>query len=240
MSVVACESVAFGFEKGKSLFENINFSVNAGDFYYLTGKSGSGKSTLIRLIIGALKPTKGTIKVFGRDFSVFHPEEMALMRQKIGIVFQDFYLLDHLTLQQNVAIPLRLRGYSWKESLLRSVEALKGVGLEKMASEYPCSVSGGEKQRVVIARCLVVEPQLILTDEPTGNLDDENAHRLMELFMSLNKKGTSIVFATHNRQLIKMFPKPQLVTIDGSVKVFQPFAYSPFTSSEVPYGIYAS
>jgi cell division transport system ATP-binding protein len=215
--IVSLDNVSFSFYKGLKLLNNVSFSINAGELCYLTGKSGSGKSTIINLISGIETPQSGLVEVFGRAFGHLSENEISIIRQKMGIIFQDFRLFPHLSVIENVAISLKIRGFSWDKSLIRAIDSLKSLGLAHAAKMHPAELSGGEQQRVVIARAIVSEPRFILADEPTGNLDDENARILMNIIVSLSKAGTAILFATHNRNLISEFPAKELFLENGQI-----------------------
>lgn len=196
------------YRMGAEILHDVTFGLPAGSFHFLTGPSGAGKSSLMRLMYLAHRPSRGSISMFGRDVSTIPRRELAALRRRIGVVFQDFRLIDHLSALDNVALPLRIAGA--KEGQIRDhvAELLRWVGLEAQIDAKPTTLSGGEQQRVAIARAVIARPQILLADEPTGNVDDEIAIRLMYLLEELNKIGTTVVVATHNESLIERFPHP--------------------------------
>lgn len=195
---------------GPEVLRDVSFFLPERSFQFLSGPSGSGKTTLLRLLFLSLKPTRGLITIFGKDRSRITRDELPMIRRKIGVVFQDFRLLDHLTTYENVALPLRVRGR--EEASYRSdvVELLKWVGLGDRMHVLPPVLSGGEKQRAAIARALIEQPRILLADEPTGNVDPEMAERLMHLFIELNKLGTTTLIASHDMALIEQIGAPQM------------------------------
>ena len=196
------ENVTLRYGDGPEILSHLNFSLAAGDLRFLAGKSGSGKSTLLRLLFLKLKPSVGSALMFGQDIADLSAKEVAHFRRKLGVVFQDFRLLPHLSIFENVALPLRAAGVK-REAYAGDVnDLLDWVGLKSRAAETPQLLSGGEMQRVAIARAIVSKPQLILADEPTGNVDAAMARRLMHLFQELNRMGTTVLVATHDEQII--------------------------------------
>ena len=215
--IVRFESVGMRYRLGVEVLHDISFSLAAGSFHFLTGPSGAGKSSLMRLMYLAYRPSRGSISLFGRDVSTVPRAELAALRRRIGVVFQDFRLLDHLTALDNVALPLRIAGA--KEGQIRDhvVELLRWVGLEEQSDAKPTTLSGGEQQRVAIARAVISRPQILLADEPTGNVDGEIAIRLMYLLEELNKIGTTVVVATHNEALLERFSHPRIQIENGAL-----------------------
>ena len=213
--IVRFEGVGMRYSLGAEVLHDISLSFPAGSFHFLTGPSGAGKSSLMRLMYLAHRPSRGSIALFGQDVSTIPRQELAALRRRIGVVFQDFRLLDHLTALDNVALPLRIAGA--KEAQIRDqvAELLRWVGLNEQIDAKPTTLSGGEKQRVAIARAVIARPQILLADEPTGNVDGEIAIRLMYLLEELNKIGTTVVVATHNDELLKSFPHPQIRIENG-------------------------
>jgi len=187
----------------QTALRNITFSVDKGEMAFITGPSGSGKTTLLKLIYCAEKPDKGTISVAGFETAAIKESTVPALRRHIGIVFQDFRLLENKNVFENVAIALRIRGVSEREMKTRVYDSLKTVTLRHKSDAYPKSLSGGEQQRVVIARAIVAEPTVLLADEPTGNLDPDTAAGVMRTFKDVNAKGTTILIATHNRDLFR-------------------------------------
>lgn len=190
------------------LFEEVNFRVAAGEFVYLTGPVGSGKSTLLKTISAEVPLTQGSAHVLGFDLTHIKSKDLPKLRRRLGIVFQNFQLLPDLTVQDNLDIVLRAFGISRSsERSSRIEEALRDVGLETKSYKYPHELSGGEQQRVAIARALIGQPELILADEPTGNLDAENGLAIAELLHRLTKeRGTAVIMATHNRLVLERYP----------------------------------
>jgi cell division transport system ATP-binding protein len=206
---------------GPEVVSDLNFAIGPHSFQFLTGPSGAGKTTLLRLMLLSLRPTRGTIHIFGQDAATLEKDELTALRRRIGVVFQDFRLLDHLSTYENVALPLRAMGRA--ESSYRSevIELLRWVGLGDRMNASPPVLSGGEKQRAAIARALIVRPELLLADEPTGNVDPGLARRLLRLFIELHRTGTSVVIATHDLQLMEQFAfARRLVVGDGQVTIF--------------------
>ncbi|HUX79762.1 MAG TPA: ATP-binding cassette domain-containing protein [Alphaproteobacteria bacterium] len=210
--------VGHQYEESPEIFKGVTFNIEKGSFHFLTGPSGSGKSSLLKILFLGLKPTWGSVHLFGEDTLKMQPLLLPLLRQKIGVVFQEFKLLDHLKVVDNVSLPLRVRGLEAKRGHKHARELLDWVGLGDCIEAYPHSLSGGQKQRVAIARAVITRPQLLLADEPTGNVDDEMAMKLLHLFEELNKMGTAIVIATHNAQLLQRFPYPQLSIREGTIQ----------------------
>ncbi|MBM3545939.1 MAG: cell division ATP-binding protein FtsE [Alphaproteobacteria bacterium] len=208
--MVRFEDVVARYGRGPDVLSGLSFELAPGSFHFLTGPSGAGKSTLLRLLYLALKPVSGTIELFERDVARIARDELPALRRRIGVVFQDFRLIGHLSALDNVALPLRVAGA--KEGQIRDhvAELLAWVGLADHVNDLPTTLSGGQQQRIAIARAVIGRPSLLLADEPTGNVDDRIALRLMYLFEELNKMGTTVVIATHNDGLVARFPHPQL------------------------------
>lgn len=219
MSDFIAELVDLGhqYEEAPAIFKNVTFGIEKGSFHFLTGPSGSGKSSLLRMLYLGLKPTWGSLQIFGEDPVKIKSTLVPLLRQKIGVVFQEFKLLDHLKVVDNVSLPLRVRGVDARQGRKQAQELLDWVGLGDRIDEYPHSFSGGEKQRVAIARAVIGHPQLLLADEPTGNVDDDMAMKLLHLFEELNRMGTAVVIATHNPRLIERSPYPLLTLKEGTI-----------------------
>jgi cell division transport system ATP-binding protein len=187
----------------QTALRHITFSVEKGEMAFITGASGSGKTTLLKLVYCAEKPDQGTISVAGFETAELTESTIPILRRHISVVFQDFRLLPNRTVFENVAMALRIRGTSEREIKTRVYESLKTVALRHKSDAYPKSLSGGEQQRVVIARAIVAEPTVLLADEPTGNLDPDTAEGVMRTFKDVNAKGTTILIATHNRELFR-------------------------------------
>jgi cell division transport system ATP-binding protein len=203
--LVRFENVGLRYGAGDETLKDISFSIETQSFQFLTGPSGAGKTTLLRLVLLSLKPTRGIITLFGSDSSSLDKDAITSLRRRIGVVFQDFRLLDHLTTYENVALPLRVQGKDESSYRTEVIELLEWVGLGERMHVLPPTLSGGEKQRAAIARALMVRPELLLADEPTGNVDPSLARRLLRLFTELHKSGTSVVIATHDLGLMDQF-----------------------------------
>lgn len=186
---------------------DVNFHIQPGDFVFLTGPSGAGKSTLLKLLFREQVPSSGEIRLAGHRLATMPESEIPFLRRKLGVVFQDFKLIQSLTVFENVAFVLKILGISHSEQKQRAFRALKMVGLQHKLSSYPLQLSGGEQQRVAIARALVNDPLVLLADEPTGNLDPDLAQEIMSLFERINVSGTTVVVATHDRSLIQRMRK---------------------------------
>jgi cell division transport system ATP-binding protein len=189
--------------ENQTALRDITFSVEKGEMVFLTGPSGSGKTTLLRLIYLAEMPDHGTITISGWESTELKGASIPYVRRNIGVVFQDFRLLDNRNVFENVALALRIRGIGERDVKTRVADALKTVSLRHKADSYPKKLSGGEQQRVVIARAIVAEPTVVLADEPTGNLDPDTAEGVMRTFKEIHAKGTTILIATHNRDLYR-------------------------------------
>ena len=206
-------NVTKAFQREQSALSDITLRIAKGEFVYLTGPSGAGKSTLLKLICCAERPTRGQILMDGRNITQLGTHSIPYLRRNLGIVFQDFKLLTRRTVFENVAFPLEVQGRRRIEIGKKVYQALKQVGLEHRLSHHPLQLSGGEQQRVAVARALVVDPLVLLADEPTGNLDPDVTLDIMELFKSANARGTTIVMATHDRSLIRQFPR-RVITLE--------------------------
>lgn len=202
---------------GKPVLRQVNLHLEAGSFTFVSGASGAGKSSLLSLLSLSLKPTGGSVELFGADVTDLPRAELPAMRRRIGTVFQDFQLLNHLSVAENVGLPLKIMGESAADINEKVRELLAWIGLDGFADVRPALLSGGQKQRVAIARAVINKPLLILADEPTGNLDHELSMKLMYLFRSLNKVGTTIVFATHDSSLMEAFDYPTIYLRDGQL-----------------------
>jgi cell division transport system ATP-binding protein len=205
---------------GPEVLRDLNFQIEPHSFQFLTGPSGAGKTTLLRLLFLSLKPTRGLITVFDHDVATVSSDTLATLRRRIGIVFQDFRLLDHMTTYENVALPFRVMGKDEAGYRSEVVELLHWVGLGDRVGALPPVLSGGEKQRAAIARAVIARPQLLLADEPTGNVDPNLAQRLLRLFVELNKSGTTVVIATHDIGLMDQYDARRLVLHEGRLHVY--------------------
>jgi cell division transport system ATP-binding protein len=218
--VVRFENVGLRYGLGPEVLRDLNFRIEPHSFQFLTGPSGAGKSSLLRLLFLSMRPTRGLVTLFGHDIATLGKDALATLRRRIGIVFQDFRLLDHMTTYENVALPLRVLGRPEDSFREEVVELLQWVGLGERMSALPPVLSGGEKQRAAIARAVIARPQLLLADEPTGNVDPNLAQRLLRLFVELNKSGTSVVIATHDIALMDQYDARRLVLHEGRLHVY--------------------
>ena len=201
---------AGGNRAGPEVLHDLSFTLPDGTFRWLLGPSGAGKSSVLRLMYLDVRPTRGSLNVLGADIEHARRAALPRLRRRIGVVFQDFRLLTHLSAFDNVALPLRIAGRPEGQIRADVTEMLRWVGLGSKLGTRPLELSGGEQQRVAIARAVIGRPSLLLADEPTGNLDDAQAERLMQLFKELNRLGTSVVVATHNDALVARHPAPAL------------------------------
>jgi len=217
--VIRFENIGLRYGLGPEVLRDISFHLVPGSFHFLTGPSGAGKTSLLRLLFMSISPTRGRIHLFGEDCADLQPSKRSDLRRRIGIVFQDFRLLDHLTAWENVALPLRVFGKSQDSYRDDVTDLLKWVGLGDRMTAYPEVLSGGEKQRVAIARAVIGKPELLLADEPTGNVDPNMANRLLRLFIELNRLGTSVIIATHDFQLMEQCDAPRLVIKEGHLEI---------------------
>lgn len=214
-------NVALNYDRGPYILTDVNIELRPGSFYFLHGASGAGKTSLLRLLFMSIYPSRGKIEMFGEDISKVSAAKRAELRRRIGIVFQDFRLLDHLTTWENVALPLRVAGRRSEDYRADVTDLLQWVGLGDRMHSYPSVLSGGEKQRAAIARAVIGKPEILLADEPTGNVDPQMARRLLRLFTELNRLGTSIVIATHDHQLMRQFKAPKMELYHGHVRIVQ-------------------
>lgn len=213
------ENVGMRYGPGQEVLKDVTLDLSPGSFHFLTGPSGAGKSTLMRLMYAAIRPTRGLIYLFDTDVATATRRELAGLRRRVGVVFQEFRLINHLTIVDNVALPLRVIGEAPGIIDSHTKELLTWVGLADRLNSRPLTLSGGQQQRVAIARAVINRPSLLLADEPTGNVDDEMGLRLMRLFVELNKTGTTVVVASHNETLIRQFDFPVLRLEHGELAV---------------------
>jgi cell division transport system ATP-binding protein len=209
------ENVGMRYGPGPEVLRDVTFLLEPGTFTFLTGPSGAGKSTLLKLMFLAEPPSRGLINLFGTDLATARRSAFPALRRRIGVVFQDFRLLPHLSAFDNVALPLRLAGPKPGDYAHDVEELLSWVGLGEKLHAKPPTLSGGEQQRVAIARAVVGQPDLLLADEPTGNVDPEIAQRLIRLFGELNRLGTTVLIATHDRSLIERARAREMRLVDG-------------------------
>jgi cell division transport system ATP-binding protein len=215
--MVRFENVAMRYGTGREVLRDVNFALEPGSFTFLTGPSGAGKTTLMKLVLMAEQPSRGVISLFGSDLALLKRAELPPLRRRIGVVFQEFRLLDHLSAFDNVALPLRLAGRRAGDFRKDVEELLSWVGLGERLDDKPPTLSGGEQQRVAIARAVVAKPEILLADEPTGNVDPDIGERLIRLFVELNRFGTTVMIATHDRALIESTRARELRLVDGKV-----------------------
>jgi cell division transport system ATP-binding protein len=217
--VIRLNGIALKYGRGSDVLRDVTFHLRPGSFHFLTGPSGSGKTSLLRMLFMSIQPTRGQLYILGQDAARINPSRRANLRRRIGIVFQDFRLLDHLTTWENVALPLRVTGKRISDYKEDVTDLLQWVGLGDRMYSFPHVLSGGEKQRAAIARAVINKPELLLADEPTGNVDPQMARRLLRLFIELNRLGTSVVIATHDHQLMRQTKAPRLELHDGHVRI---------------------
>jgi len=213
-TIVEFDRVGLRYGTGAEVLRDLDFRLAAGGFYFLTGPSGAGKTSLLKLLYLAQRPTRGRIQLFGDELTDAPREALPPYRRRIGIVFQDFRLIRHLSAFDNVALPLRIAGRPETEVESSVREMLAWVGLADRASARPPTLSGGEQQRVAIARAVIARPELLVADEPTGNVDADMAKRLLHLFTALNKLGTTVVVATHDIGLISATAGAQMIRLE--------------------------
>ncbi|MFT4959178.1 MAG: cell division transport system ATP-binding protein [Paracoccaceae bacterium] len=200
--MIELENVAYNYGGGE-LFSDLSLKLSAGSFHFLTGPSGSGKTTFMKLCYGALMPTLGQVRVFGEDLREFDRDQMAMMRRRVGVVHQDCRFLDHLPVADNIALPMTVAGRDPSQESENLNELLNWVGLADRADALPPELSGGERQRAALARAVIMSPDVILADEPTGNVDWEMSQRLLQLLIELNKMGKTVMIASHDLALIR-------------------------------------
>ncbi|HMD33661.1 MAG TPA: cell division ATP-binding protein FtsE [Vicinamibacterales bacterium] len=201
------------YSRGVYAIRDLSLTVDKGEFMFLTGPSGAGKSTLLRLLLREDVPSEGTLKVLGRDLTAMSKPQLQDFRRQVGFVFQDFKLIQRFTVFQNVSFVMRVIGVDVETQQRKTFQVMKWVGLQHRMNAFPEELSGGEQQRVAIARALVNDPQLILADEPTGNLDPDLSFEIMNLFREINARGATVVVATHDRELIRRVGR-RAVTLD--------------------------
>ena len=220
------QNVGIRYGQGPEVLSDISLSLPRGSFHFLTGRSGAGKTSLLSMMYLAQKPSRGIVQVFGRNINFTNRDSLSLLRRKIGVVFQDFRLLEHLSAFDNVALPLRICGMNEREVKKRVTELLQWVKLDRNMYAKTSTLSGGAKQRTAIARAVINRPDLLLADEPTGNVDNDIAPKLMKLFVELNKLGTTVVIATHSEKLITDFAFPRLHLQNHGLKVYEPYDFT--------------
>ncbi|MBD0336795.1 MAG: cell division ATP-binding protein FtsE [Cyanobacteria bacterium Co-bin13] len=220
-SIVTLQSVSKTYTNGSQALLNVDLHINKGDFLFVTGPSGSGKSTLLKLLYGQERPSSGSIVVGGEDIARLRGNRLAMLRRRIGVVFQDYKLIPRRTVAENVAFVLWAQGFTRKEIHRRLWPTLKMVGLQGKAQCFPDELSGGEQQRVSIARAVVSTPPLLLADEPTGNLDPDNSFQVIKILKKLNSIGITVIVTTHDEQLVRMSNNPVVQLRDGHLQYFR-------------------
>lgn len=215
--MVVLDHVTMQYPTGTKALDDVTFHINKGEFVFIVGSSGSGKTTLIKLLLKEMNPTSGDIAVEGKQYSRMKRKEIPLLRRKIGVVFQNFRLLKDRTVFENVAFAQQVVEKSMRE-IRREVPAmLTMVGLAERYKQYPRELSGGEQQRVALARAIVNRPDIILADEPTGNLDPKNSMEIMRLLEDINKRGTTVVVVTHNKEIVNLMQKRVITLKKGKI-----------------------
>lgn len=218
--MIEFSDVGLRYGNGPEILKDVSFSIEPGSFHFLTGPSGAGKTSLLRLLLLSLRPSRGRVTMFDQDVSHLDQDSLLQLRRHIGIVFQEFRLLDHLTTFENVALPLRVLGQAESEYRPNVIELLEWVGLGERMHALPSLLSGGEKQRAAIARAVIARPKVLLADEPTGNVDPELSDRLVHLFAELNRTlGTTIILATHELPLLERFAYPRMALNKGELTI---------------------
>ncbi len=209
--------VAKRYPQGVEALNGVTFHLEKGSFLFVTGPSGAGKTTLVKIVLGIERPTEGSVIVAGRNVSALRGSAVPYLRRNIGVVFQDFKLLESRTVFQNIALGLEILGWSRRDIRTRVGQLLERLGLERLATHRPCEISGGEQQRVAIARALVNNPPILVADEPTGSVDPDLAVEIMDLLVDAQRKGTTVLVATHNLGLIERYDMPRLYLERGQV-----------------------
>ena len=212
--IVQFENVGLRYGSGPETLSDLSFTLRAGQFYFLTGASGAGKTSLLRLLYLAQRPSRGNIRLFGEDAVLLPRGRLPGFRRRIGVVFQDFRLVPHLSAADNIALPLRVAGVQEADVEQPVREMLAWVGLSERADARPETLSGGEQQRVAIARAVITRPEMLVADEPTGNVDPDMAERLLALFASMNALGTTVVVATHDFHLLSRIAEATMLRLD--------------------------
>ena len=212
--IVQFDNVGLRYGTGKEVLSDVSFTLYPGSFYFLTGASGAGKTSLLKLLYLAQRPSRGMIRMFGTDVITLPRDRLPGFRRRLGVVFQDFRLVQHLSAFDNVALPLRVAGVAEQDLAKPVADMLEWVGLADRAEARPATLSGGEQQRVAIARAVIGRPDMLVADEPTGNVDPEMALKLLRLFEALNRLGTTVVVATHDLHLLQKVPESLIMRLD--------------------------
>ena len=213
-SIVQFDNVGLRYGTEREVLSDVSFTLYPGSFYFLTGASGAGKTSLLRMLYLAQRPSRGIIRMFGTDVITVPRARLPAFRRRIGVVFQDFRLVSHLSAFDNVALPLRVSGVPESEIRKPVADMLEWVGLDQRSEARPATLSGGEQQRVAIARAVIARPEILVADEPTGNVDPDMALKLLRLFEALNRLGTTVVVATHDVHLLKKVPDSRIMRLD--------------------------
>ena len=213
--IITFDHVSKAYSNGSPALVDVNLKLKKGQFLFITGPSGAGKSTLLKMLYGQEKPTSGSLYINGQEISQLRGDPLAMLRRRIGVVFQDYKLIPSRTVAENVAFVLHAQGYGRKEIDRRLPVALKMVGLQDKANRFPAQLSGGEQQRASIARAVVGTPPLLLADEPTGNLDSDNARQVINILRKLNRIGISIMITTHDEGMVRQLSYPVVQIQDG-------------------------
>lgn len=213
-NIVQFDNVGLRYGSGEETLSDVSFTLSAGSFYFLTGTSGAGKTSLLRLLYLAQRPSRGDIHLFGENAVTLPRKRLPGFRRRIGVVFQDFRLVPHLSAFDNIALPLRVSGVPDSDVEAPVREMLAWVGLSDRVDAKPPTLSGGEQQRVAIARAVIGRPEILVADEPTGNVDPDMAERLLHLFEALNRLGTTVVVATHDFHLLGRIPEARMMRLD--------------------------
>lgn len=220
--ILRFSGVSMRYGRGPEVLSDVSLSLPRGSFHFITGPSGAGKSSLLKLIYLAARPSAGSIRLFGEDVATLPASGLPRLRRRIGVVFQDLLLLDHLSAFDNTALPLRIAGYKPSDYRGDVAELLAWVGLKSRMDALPPTLAGGEKQRLAIARAVVARPEILLADEPTGNVDHEMALRIYRLFVELNRLGTTVIIATHDQDLVARSARPVLHLDKGRLRPLPP------------------
>ena len=218
-AVVRFDDVSMRYGRAPETLKDLTFSLAPGSFHFVTGASGAGKTSLLKLLFLAARPSKGLMHLFGQDVLAVPRQEQPFLRRRIGVVYQEFKLLEHLSVFDNAALPLRIGGRKPDSYRNDVAELLAWVGLRNRMHVMPATLSGGEKQRLAIARAVVNRPEILLADEPTGNVDPDMAVRILKLLVELNRLGTTVVFATHDQELVARSGMPSLHLEKGRMTI---------------------
>jgi len=224
------------FDRQSVALQDVSFQVEKGDFVFVTGASGAGKSTLLKLILRQIRPSDGQIIVNGRNLATMKRSQLPYFRREIGMVFQDFKLIERMTVFENLAFILTVLGVPPREHKQRVLNALRAVNLHAKLNSYPLQLSGGEQQRIAIARALINDPMIVIADEPTGNLDPDLSREIMQIFIDANLRGSTMIVATHDRELIRMAGKRVMVLDKGRVQEEKaPVIEAPLSRDRTPF-----